>query len=61
MSEWYLFSGQMSIAAAISYQEQVTYIWWDDGDYVCFIHANLDYYSANSMKQHLAGRNGDPH
>jgi len=43
--------------SAITWQEQV-YCQWDD-DEVCFVldqHAELDFYSASSLKQQSAGR-----
>ena len=45
--------------AAISWREQVNCQWDDDDDEVCFVpdqYAELDFYSARSMKQQSADR-----
>jgi hypothetical protein len=51
----------MSNFSAISSQEQVNFQW--DDDEVCFVldqHAELDFYSASSLKQQSAGRHDAP-
>ena len=52
---------QFSNFSAISWQEQVNFQWHDDE--VCFVldqHAELDFYSASSLKQQSAGRHVAP-
>ena len=49
-------------AIAMSWREQVNFQ-WDDDDEVRFVldqHAELDFYSASSMKQQSAGRHVAP-
>jgi hypothetical protein len=41
---------------------RISWTWWDDDD-VCFVldqHAQLDFYSASSLKQHSVGRHIAP-
>ena len=59
MSEWVLLNANFS---AISWPEQVNFQ-WDDDDVVRFVqdqHAELDFYSASSLKQQSAGRHVAP-
>ena len=59
MSEWVLLNANFS---AISWPEQVNFQ-WDDDDDVRFVqdqHAELDFYSASSLKQHSTGRHVAP-
>jgi hypothetical protein len=59
MSEWVLLNANFS---AISWPEQVNFQ-WDDDDDVRFVqdqHAELDFYSASSLKQQSAGRHVAP-
>ena len=47
----------------MSWREQVNFQWDDDDDEVRFVlhqHAELDFYSASSMKQQSAGRHVAP-
>jgi hypothetical protein len=56
MSEWLLFH-----FLAVSWREQVNFQWLDDE--VCFVlnqHAELDFYSANSLKQQCVGKHVAP-
>jgi hypothetical protein len=56
-SEWVLFNDNSAIFLAISCGEQVNFQW--DDDEVRFAldqHAELDFYSASSLKQQSAGR-----
>jgi hypothetical protein len=47
--------------SAILWREQVNYQWNDDEvHFVLDQHADLDFYSASSLKQQSAGRNGIP-
>ena len=53
---------QFSKFAAIWWREQVNFQ-WDEDDEVCFVldqHANLDFYSASSLKQQSTGRHVAP-
>ena len=57
-SEWLLFNANFS---AISWQEQDNFQW--DNDEVRFVldlHAELDFYSASSLKQQSTGRHVAP-
>jgi hypothetical protein len=57
-SEWVLFIPNFSV---ISWREQVSFQW--DDDEVHFVqdqHAELDFYSASSLKQQSAGRHVVP-
>ena len=52
MSEWLLLNGNSEKFSAILWREQVNFKW--DDDEVCFVldqHAELDFYSASSLKQ----------
>ena len=52
---------QVKNISVISYQEQVTF-WWDDAD-VCLVlyqHAQLDFYSASSLKEQSNCRHDAP-
>ena len=53
MSEWLLFN-------AISGREQVNFQWDDEVRFVLDQHAELDFHSANSLKQHSADSNVAP-
>ena len=59
MSEWLLFNAISSIFQLFTWQEQVN-IQWDDVLFVLDQHANLDFYSASSLKQQSAGRHVAP-
>ena len=54
MSEWLLFNAKMSNFSAIS--------WWNNDDVLIVLdqHAELDFYSASSLKQQSAGRHVAP-
>ena len=57
MSEWLLFNANSAFFSAISWREQINFS-WDDAE-VLFVpdqHAELDFYSAGSLKQKSAGR-----
>ena len=57
MSEWLLFNANSAIFLAISWRKQVNFQW--DNDEVRFVldqHAELDLYSASSMKQQSVDR-----
>jgi hypothetical protein len=57
VSEWVLFNANSAIFSAISWREQVNFQW--DDDEVRFVldqHAELDFYSASSLKQQFADR-----
>jgi hypothetical protein len=59
--EWLLSTRQLSNFSAISSREQVN-VHWDD-DEVRFVldqHAELDFYSASSLKQKSVGRHVSP-
>ena len=57
MSEWLLFNANSAICSAISWREQVNFQWDDDEvHFVLDQHAELDFYSANSLKQKSAAR-----
>jgi hypothetical protein len=52
---------QFSNFSAISWREQVNFQWYDDeGRFVLDQHAELDFYSASSLKQQFAGRHVAP-
>jgi hypothetical protein len=56
-----LFNANSAIFSAISWREQVNFQW--DDDEVRFVleqHAELDFYSASSLKQQFAGRHVAP-
>ena len=56
VSEWLLFNANSAIFQ-LSWREQVNFEW--DDDEVRFVldqHAELDFYSASSLKQQSAGR-----
>jgi hypothetical protein len=58
VSEWLLFNANSS---AMSWREQINFQW--DDDEVCFVldqHAELDFYSASSLKQQSAGKHVPP-
>ena len=62
-SEWVsdCFLRQLSNFSAISWREQVNFQW--DDDEICFVldqRAELDFYSASSLKQQSAGRHVAP-
>jgi len=63
VSEWVIdVSRQFSNRSAISWREQVNFQ-WDDDDEVRFVldqHAELDFYSASSLKQQSEGRHVAP-
>jgi hypothetical protein len=56
VSEWLLFNSNSSIFQL--YHEQVNFHWDDDDDvhFVLDQHAELDFYSASSLKQNSTGR-----
>ena len=59
LSEWLLFSTQQF--SAMSWQEQVNFQW--NTNEVCFAldqHAQLDFYSASSLKQQSVDRHVAP-
>ena len=61
MSEWLLVKRQFSNFSAISCREQVNFQRNDDE--ICFVldqHAELDLYSASSLKQQSVDRNVAP-
>ena len=61
MIEWLLLNAKLSNILAISWQEQINFQ-WDDDD-VLFVldqHAELDFYSASSLKQQSGGRHIAP-
>jgi len=53
MSEWLLLN-------AISWREQINFQWDDEVRFVLDQHAELDFHSANSLKQHSADSNVAP-
>ena len=56
-SEWLLFDANAAIFSAISWREQVNFQW--DDDEVVFVldqQAELDFYSASSLKQQSVSR-----
>ena len=56
-----MLNANISNISAISWREQVK-VEWDDEE-VCFVldqHAELDFYSASSLKQQSAGRHVAP-
>ena len=56
MSEWLLFNAKFSNFSAILWLEQVNFQWDEDGvRFVLDQHAELDFYSASSLKQQSAG------
>ena len=61
-SEWVIVvKRQFNNCSAILWREQVNFQW--DDDEVCFVldqHAELDFYSASSLKQQSAGRHVTP-
>ena len=58
MSEWLIsVSHQLRNFSAISWREQVNFQWDDDEvHFVLDQHAELDFYSASSLKQQSEGR-----
>ena len=57
----YLIFGMMWGESYVSYVARTSYIWWDDD--ICFVldqHAQLDLYSASSLKQQSANRHVAP-
>ena len=56
MSEWLLLNANSAIFLAISWREQVNCQWDDDVRFVLDQHAELDFYSASSLKQQSAAR-----
>ena len=61
-SKWVIVvKRQFSNFSAISWREQVNFQWYDDeGRFVLDQHAELDFYSASSLKQQFAGRHVAP-
>jgi hypothetical protein len=60
-SAWVIALRQLSNFSAISWWEQVNFQWDDDEDrFVLNQHAELDFYSASSLKQQSAGRHVAP-
>ena len=56
VSEWLLFNANSAIFSAISWREQVNFQWNDDEvHFVLDQHAELNFYSASSLKQQSAG------
>jgi len=56
VSEWLLFNANSVILQLLSWQEKVNFQW--DDEEVRFVldqHAELDFYSASSLKQHSVG------
>jgi len=61
MSDGCLTLSHLSNFSALSWREQVNFQWYDDE--VCFVldqHAELDFYSASSLKQQSADRHVTP-
>ena len=57
VSEWLLFSANSAIFSAISWREQANFQWDDDEiRFVLDQHAELDFYSASSLKQQSEDR-----
>jgi hypothetical protein len=61
VSGWLLFNANSAIFSAMLWREQVNYQWDDDGvRFVLDQHAELELYSASSLRQQSAGRNVTP-
>jgi hypothetical protein len=60
-SEWLLFNAKLCYSSAISWLEQFNFQWNDvEVHFVLDQHAELDFYSANSLKQQSADRHVAP-
>ena len=60
MSEWLLFDAKWAIFSSVV--ARTSYFQWNDGDvrFVLDQHAELDFFSASTLKQQSAGRHIAP-
>ena len=60
MSEWLLFDAKWAIFSSV--MARTSYFQWNDGDvrFVLDQHAELDFFSASTLKQQSAGRHIAP-
>ena len=61
LSEWLLHNANLAVFSARSWREQVNFQWDDDEvHFVLDQHAELNFYSASSLKQQFADRHVAP-